>query len=517
MKPVSGTKSLIQLKSDGQPIRPIPADGRDRQKPPDRGYKIMIYRNGNHTTNKDMDKAIVIGGGLAGLAAATMLARAGLSVDLYERAHHLGGRAASQTREDFVLNQGPHALYVAGSGLRVLRSLGVEPQGRTPQPNGAILLQDRLHPLSLSLWSFLTTSLMSWPVRVELIAAFAKVARTDPAAWGDHSVRNMVERLAKRSETQRLLLMVNRVTTYANQPELQSARAAAAQWRRALTKVLYLDGGWQSLVDGLRRQAEQAGVRIATGTRAVAIERAGQGTIVCLDNGSQQAAAAVIIATPPTVVGNLLRNAAGAALDGWLPRSPMIRAATLDVALNRLPNPALTFSLGADAPLYYSVHSAAARLAPNEGAVLHVARYVAANETLDAEQVKEQLEGFLDRLQPGWRQVTAHKRFLPDLIVSHALDLAGDARLGKSTPAVPGLPSVFVAGDWVGQEGMLADAALASAEAAAQLALRHVRAGAVQPAQPQPVYAVREVSKDSTQGPEDAPQILTQIGADDLR
>jgi hypothetical protein len=93
-----------------------------------------------------------------------------------------------------------------------------------------------------------------------------------------------------------------------------------------------------------------------------------------------------------------------------------------------------------------------------------------------------------------------HKRFLPDLIVSHALDLAGDARLGKSTPAVPGLPSVFVAGDWVGQEGMLADAALASAEAAAQLALRHVQAGAVQPAQKPSVYAIRELSIDSTQG-----------------
>ena len=35
-----------------------------------------------------------------------------------------------------------------------------------------------------------------------------------------------------------------------------------------------------------------------------------------------------------------------------------------------------------------------------------------------------------------------------------------------------GVPGVFMAGDWVGPEGLLADTALASGQAAAQAALR---------------------------------------------
>lgn len=63
------------------------------------------------------------------------------------------------------------------------------------------------------------------------------------------------------------------------------------------------------------------------------------------------------------------------------------------------------------------------------------------------------------------------RRFLPRLTVAHALASAGQggvaARPGSAVPNVPGL---YVAGDWVGPEGLLSDAALASARRAAELA-----------------------------------------------
>ena len=42
---------------------------------------------------------------------------------------------------------------------------------------------------------------------------------------------------------------------------------------------------------------------------------------------------------------------------------------------------------------------------------------------------------------------------------------------GRPEPEVPGIPNLYVAGDWVGPEGWLSDAALASAKRAAQLIL----------------------------------------------
>lgn len=65
---------------------------------------------------------IVVGGGLAVLAAAAYLARAGSSVTLFEQAAVVGGRARTRKQGAFSLNQGAHALYLGGARGSVVRS-----------------------------------------------------------------------------------------------------------------------------------------------------------------------------------------------------------------------------------------------------------------------------------------------------------------------------------------------------------------------------------------------------------
>ena len=76
--------------------------------------------------NSKEDIIAVVGGGVAGLAAATYLARAGKEVHLIEQSHSLGGRAQTKQHEGFSLNMGPHALYRGARGIEVLRELGIE-------------------------------------------------------------------------------------------------------------------------------------------------------------------------------------------------------------------------------------------------------------------------------------------------------------------------------------------------------------------------------------------------------
>src|SRR3954463_11462676 len=83
----------------------------------------------------------VVGGGLAGLAAAATAARAGRSVVLFEQASGPGGRARTRTEHGFSFNIGPHALYRKMEGLRVLRELGVEPSGTQPGLSGAYAIK----------------------------------------------------------------------------------------------------------------------------------------------------------------------------------------------------------------------------------------------------------------------------------------------------------------------------------------------------------------------------------------
>ena len=71
-------------------------------------------------------------------------------------------------------------------------------------------------------------------------------------------------------------------------------------------------------------------------------------------------------------------------------------------------------------------------------------------------------------------------RYLHNMTVTYGIPQArlGGLR-GRPSVAVAGMPGIFLAGDWVGREGMLADAAMASAKHAAVEAVR--RAALVTP------------------------------------
>jgi phytoene dehydrogenase-like protein len=109
-----------------------------------------------------------------------------------------------------------------------------------------------------------------------------------------------------------------------------------------------------------------------------------------------------------------------------------------------------TFAVGIDRPLYFSVHSRWAQLTPKGGALVHVSRYGGGDQA--------ELEGLLDEMQPQWRDSVVHCRFLPSMVVSNSTSAAGTPRPPSRTP----IEGVHLAGDWVGDEGMLSDAALAA-------------------------------------------------------
>ena len=85
--------------------------------------------------------AVVVGGGPAGLIAAAKLADAGIATTLLEASSMLGGRAASKRHAGFDLNQGAHALYVGGPGMRQLRSLGIDPERWNPVSHRSVFLR----------------------------------------------------------------------------------------------------------------------------------------------------------------------------------------------------------------------------------------------------------------------------------------------------------------------------------------------------------------------------------------
>ncbi|MCW5893618.1 MAG: NAD(P)/FAD-dependent oxidoreductase [bacterium] len=421
----------------------------------------------------------VIGGGLSGLAAAALVARGGARVVLLERAPAPGGRAATRVEEGFHLNLGPHALYRGGPAETLLRELDVAIDGGMPPVSGAFALdRGHTHALPGGLVSLLTTGLFGLGAKLETARLLAGLGRVDPEPWQARPLAEWVATSVQHPDVRRLVLALTRVSSYANAPDAHSAGAAIGQLQHALRRgVLYLHGGWQTLVDGLRDAAVRAGVEIRTGAAATALLRDAAGDVMAvrLRDGTTIPARSAILALPAADAAPLLpegevRRAAAEAVP--------VRAACLDVALRALPRPGAVFALGVDTPSYLSVHTAVARLAPAGGAVVHVMRYLEPDPP-PAKVVEQSLEATLDLVQPGWRAAVVTRRFLPGMLAASALVRAAQGGLrGRPGPQVTGAANCAVAGDWVGPEGCLADASLASARRAAALVTARLRPAA---------------------------------------
>jgi len=419
----------------------------------------------------------VVGGGLAGLTAANYLARAGFSVMLFEKSRSIGGRARTDAEQGFHFNLGPHALYAGGAAIGILRELGVRIHGKSPATSGGFAIDRGVkHTLPVGPFSMLTTGLLGLRSKLEAARLLGAISKFDAHGIERLSLREWAEREIRHPDARRLFQSFIRVSTYADDPERQSAGAAIAQLQLALASgVLYLDGGWQTLVHGLRDAAEKEGVKIVAGERVKAVERDVRVRGVRLADESIYAAPTVVIAAGPGEACELVERSEGTVLSEWAKAAIPVRAACLDVALKYLPEPRALFALGIDRPLYFSVHSAAAKLAPENGVVIHAAKYLGANPVDDPQTVERELEETLDLMQPGWRGAVVARRFLPAMTVSNALGAAAQGGVtGRPRPDVPGVEGLYVAGDWVGPEGMLADASMASAKLAAEtIARRH--------------------------------------------
>ena len=120
-----------------------------------------------------------------------------------------------------------------------------------------------------------------------------------------------------------------------------------------------------------------------------------------------------------------------------------------------------------DEPLYFSMHSPAAALAPPGSFVAHAATYITPSSAKDPAAQREQLEAHAQRGGVRTDSVVT-SRYLHRMTVVGALPSAENGGLvGRPSIHAPGFSDVFIAGDWIGPEGQLADASFASAEAVA--------------------------------------------------
>ncbi|TPG34935.1 phytoene desaturase family protein [Mycolicibacterium hodleri] len=243
-----------------------------------------------------MSRAIVVGAGLGGLAAAARLAAAGHHVTLFERAPTIGGKLGVLERDGFTFDTGPSLLTLPA----VLEQLFVDTGGPTDlelsvvDPACAYVFADgtelvlphdvdrlpaaldaalgvgageswrRLHAHSRRLWELVGEPVLRQPISLAALAR--KSARpTDlraVAPW------RTIDGLGRRMlPDPRLRTWLNRYATYSgSDPRRTPAVLAVTSFVEQEFGAWYVPGGLRRIVDAVATRCEELGVDVRAGT-----------------------------------------------------------------------------------------------------------------------------------------------------------------------------------------------------------------------------------------------------------
>ncbi|RQG93363.1 NAD(P)/FAD-dependent oxidoreductase [Natrarchaeobius chitinivorans] len=155
-------------------------------------------------------RAVVVGGGLAGLVAARHLAAAGLEVTLLERRDAVGGRVQTRERDGYRFDRGFQVLFTAYPAVR--RELDLEslelcrfdPGATVARPGRRSVLADPLRrPRATP--ETVTSSEVSTIDKLRLAALWWRLGRTDPEAIFAGEDESIERYLRERGFSERFL------------------------------------------------------------------------------------------------------------------------------------------------------------------------------------------------------------------------------------------------------------------------------------------------------------------------
>lgn len=249
----------------------------------------------------DLDVAVV-GAGLAGLATAHQLTRAGHRAEVFESEDVLGGRMRSARVEGYTIDRGAETLAPHGypATWKLIDELGLKGDVHRIRHPVALWRDDRAypwlgHPLSAVTGAGLPFGRRSAMIKMMLPGLRHGMRPEDPAGtpYGDRTLAQLGEQYGP--ELVRDMLDPISASAFGWMPE----RSAAAP----LLSIVVRTRGvvrWRTYRDGQDRMVRALGDRLTvhTGTAVTQVARDGAGARIELADGSSRTARSVVVTLP---------------------------------------------------------------------------------------------------------------------------------------------------------------------------------------------------------------------------
>ena len=282
----------------------------------------------------DSTDVVVIGGGIAGLAAAYELTAAGRSVRVLDAGQRPGGVMQTDRTDGWVVDRGPDSFLIQKpAAIALCTELGLEPQlVSTLEPRTAYVLRDRrLHPLPegsflgfpVSLRGLALSPLFT-PLGKMRMAAETLIPRRSFQGDDDESIGAFVARRFGREAVDYLaepLLAgihagdVDRLSVRLLFPRLvdtENQHGSLLRAFRALKPTPSARGAFMSLIGGVGALIEALVARLPSGSvihgcRVIGLQRVAKGYAVATGTGTVHGRA-VLLAVPSYEAATLLRS-----------------------------------------------------------------------------------------------------------------------------------------------------------------------------------------------------------------
>ena len=126
---------------------------------------------------------------------------------------------------------------------------------------------------------------------------FNSLAKIDFSELENVTVQEWLDKNIHDKNFAEIIKTLVRLNTYGNDPDIQSIGSALRQiYVGSRSGVMYVDGGWQTFVDGLLTVAKNANARIIMGKKATKVKRADpSGWLITLSDKTQVSAKIVVI------------------------------------------------------------------------------------------------------------------------------------------------------------------------------------------------------------------------------